>query len=302
MPQTPRWTEIPKYPVTVGIGLLAAAVTFAWWGGANISDLFPSAEIRRGQFWRLFTSILPHLDFLHLAFNLYWLWIFGTVVERIFGHTKTALLLLLFAVGSTSLDFAFDRGGVGLSGAGYALFGLLWVLSARDERFRDCIDQRTVKLFVAWFFLCIITTISGAYPVANVAHGTGAILGVLTAYALTLPKYRLQISALIVSILLFGFWGDTFGRPIINLSTKVGYEEARWGYDALLAGRNNEAVKWLRDSVKFRPKEPIYWYNLGIAYHRVGNMPAAIAAYKRAHELEPANADYAKAVDETSPN
>src|SRR5712671_6233477 len=146
MPQTPRWTEIPKYPVTVGIGLLAAAVTFAWWGGANISDLFPSAEIRRGQFWRLFTSILPHLDFLHLAFNLYWLWIFGTVVERIFGHTKTALLLLLFAVGSTSLDFAFDRGGVGLSGAGYALFGLLWVLSARDERFRDCIDQRTVKL------------------------------------------------------------------------------------------------------------------------------------------------------------
>jgi len=298
MPQTPRWTDIPNYPVIAGIGVLAAAVTIAWWRGANISDLFASGEIRRGQFWRLFTSVLPHLDILHLAFNLYWLWIFGTVVERIFGHTKTALLLLLFAVGSTSLDFALDRGGVGLSGAGYGLFGLLWVLSAFDERFRDAIDQRTVKLFVVWFFLCIVSTISGAYPVANVAHGAGAILGILTGYALTRPNYRLQLSAVIVALFLFGIWGDTFGRPTINFSHKVGYEEGKWGYDALIAGRNDEAVKWLRDGVKFRPKEPTYWFNLGIAYHRIGNLPAAMAAYRRAHELEPTNSDYAKAIDE----
>ena len=302
MPQTPRWTDIPKYPVIVGVGILATAVTTAWWAGADISPLFASGYIRRGQFWRLFTSIFPHLDILHLAFNLYWLWIFGTVVERIFGHTKTALLIALFAVGSTSLDFALDRGGVGLSGAGYGLFGLLWVLSARDERFRDAIDQRTIKLFVGWFFLCIITTISGAYPVANVAHAVGAILGILIGYALTLPSHRLQISAAIAAIFIFGIWGDTLGRPIVNLSTKVGYEEGKWGYDALVAGRNDEAVKWLRDGVKFRPKEPTYWYNLGIAYHHVGNLPAAIAAYRRAHELEPNNSDYAKAAEETNSN
>lgn len=302
MPQPPRWTEIPKYPVIVGVGLLAAAVTLAWWGGANISDLFPSAEIRRGQFWRLFTSSLPHIDILHLAFNLYWLWVFGTAIERVFGHAKTAILISLFAVGSASLDFALDLGGVGLSGAGYGLFGLLWILSARDERFRDAIDQTTIKLFIGWFFLCIITTLSGVYPVANVAHGAGAILGILTGYALTLPRFRLQTSALIVAILVFGIWGDTLGRPIINLSKKVGYEEGKWGYDALIAGRNDEAIKWLRDGVKFRPKEPIYWYNLGIAYHRLGNVPAAMAAYKRAHELEPTNADYTKAVEETHTN
>ena len=85
MPQTPQWTEFPKYPVIVGVGLLATAVTLAWWAGADISPLFASGYIRRGQFWRLFTTIFPHLNILHLAFNLYWLWIFGTVVERIFG-------------------------------------------------------------------------------------------------------------------------------------------------------------------------------------------------------------------------
>jgi membrane associated rhomboid family serine protease len=302
MSQTPRWTEIPKYPVIVGIGLLATAVTIAWRAGADISDLVASGYIRRGQFWRLFTTIFPHLNILHLAFNLYWLWIFGTIIERNFGHAKTALLIVLFAAVSTSLDFALDRGGVGLSGAGYGLFGLLWVLSAHDERFRGAMDQRTVKLFVGWFFLCIVTTISGAYPVANVAHAVGAILGILTGYALTLPKYRLKISAIIVAIFVFGIWGDTLGRPTINQSTKVGYEEGKWGYDALVASRNDEAVKWFRDAVKFRPKEPTYWFNLGIAYQRIGNLPAAMAAYKRAHELEPSNSDYAKAIEENNSN
>jgi membrane associated rhomboid family serine protease len=265
MSQAPSWTEVPKYPVVAGVGVLAAAVTVAWWAGADISVLFESADIRRGQLWRLLTSILPHLDILHLAFNLYWLWVLGTVIERVYGHTKTALLIVFFAVGSGSLDFAFDRGGVGLSGVGYGLFGLLWILSNRDERFRGAIDQRTVKLFVVWFFLCIFTTLTNAYPVANVAHGAGAILGILTGYALTLPAHRQRFGVLIAAILLFGIWGATLGRPIVNLSGKVGYEEGKWGYDALIVGRNEQAVRWFRDAVKFRPKEPTYWFNLGIA-------------------------------------
>jgi hypothetical protein len=43
----------------------------------------------------------------------YWLWILGTRIEEVYGHAKTAMLIALLAVGSRSLDFAFDRGGVG---------------------------------------------------------------------------------------------------------------------------------------------------------------------------------------------
>jgi len=89
---------------------LAVGITIAWWAKVDISPLFDSAEIRRGQLWRLFTAIFPHLDILHLAFNLYWLWILGTHVEEVYGHAKTAMLIALLAVGSSSLDFAFDRG------------------------------------------------------------------------------------------------------------------------------------------------------------------------------------------------
>src|SRR5258708_5703181 len=114
MTPAPKWTDFWKYPVIAGVGLLAVGITVAWWAKLDISPLFDTAEIRRGQLWRLVTCIFPHLDILHLAFNLYWLWVFGTAVERVYGHTKTALFLLLFALGSSAFDFALDRGGVGL--------------------------------------------------------------------------------------------------------------------------------------------------------------------------------------------
>jgi len=169
MSNVPRWKEVPRYPVISCIAVLAVVVTIAWWTGKNISPLFENAEIRRGQLWRFVTSIFLHLDILHLAFNLYWLWVLGTTVERVFGHLKTVLLVLLFAIGSSSLDFAFAQGGVGLSGVGYGLFGLLYVLSQHDERFKESLDKRTVNLFVAWFFICILMTATVVLP-AKTGH------------------------------------------------------------------------------------------------------------------------------------
>jgi len=251
----PKWIEIPKYPVIVAVSVAAVGVTVAWYSGVNLSFIFESAEIRRGQLWRLLTSVFPHLGVLHLVFNLYWLWILGTVVERVFGHAKTGLLLAFFAIGSNSLDFPFGRGGVGLSGVGYALFGMLWVHSERDERFKGAIDKRTVELFAAWFFICIATKLTHTFPVANVAHAAGGILGILVGFAITIPARRPAFAASAVTIVLFGIWGSTLGRPLVNLSGKAGYEEGKWGYDALMAGRNQDAIRWLRDAVKLQPKD-----------------------------------------------
>jgi membrane associated rhomboid family serine protease len=128
MRPAPKLTEISHYPVVAGTALLAVGVTVAWWAKVDISPLFETAMIRRGELWRLVTSILPHGGILHLVFNVYWLWVFGTFVEEVYGHLKTAALVLLFAVGSGAWEFAIAVGGIGLSGVGYGLFGLLWIL------------------------------------------------------------------------------------------------------------------------------------------------------------------------------
>ena len=293
----PKWTELPKYPVTASTVLLAIGVTIAWWSKVDISPLFETAMIRRGEIWRLFTSAFPHTGILHLAFNVYWIWVFGTLAEEVYGHLKTAALLALFAFGSGSFEFALAAGGVGLSGVGYGLFGLLWVLSSRDDRFRDAVDQRTVRLFVGWFVLCVATTVLKIFPVANIAHAAGAVLGILVGVAIAIPHRRAQATSAIIALLIFGLWGSTLGRPRLNLSATSGYAEGKWGYEALQSGKNKEAVRWLGDAVIYQPKLAVYWFDLGIAYERLGNKNAARAAYQHAHDLEPANGNYSEAMD-----
>lgn len=296
MRRPPKWTEFPKYPVTAGMSILAIGVTTAWWSKADISPLFATAMIRRGQLWRLVTDIFPHAGILHLVFNIYWLWVFGTLIEQVYGHIRTALLIVLLAVGSGAMEFAFALGGVGLSGVGYGLFGFLWVLSSRDDRFHDAVDKKTVALFVGWFVFCIITTVLRIFPVANIAHAAGAVLGSMTGLAITGPRpRRAAMVAGITAILLFGVWGSTIGRPRINLSNKAGYDEGKWGYDALAAGRNKEAARWLGDAVEYQPRLPVYWFDLGIAYQRLGKTEDAKRAYQRAHQLEPSNTHYSQA-------
>lgn len=290
MRRAPTLIEFPRYPVTAGTAMLAIGITIAWWAKVDVSPLFASAMIRRGELWRLVTSIFPHLSLWHLLFNVYWLWIFGTLIEQEFGHLRTAFLILLFALGSSSFEFAFSAGGVGLSGVGYGLFGLLWILSKRDQRFSDAIDNRTIQLFVAWFFLCIFTTLTKIMPVANIAHGAGAVLGILTGIAITLPRRRLSVVAGIGTLILFGLWAATLGRPKVNLSASGGYDEAKWGYDALTQGRNQEAVRWFREAVSYRASTHEFWYDLGIAYQRLGETPAALTAYRKAAEMGDSNA------------
>ncbi len=292
----PQWKEFPRFPVTAGTAVLAIGVTVAWWSKVDISPLFETAMIRRGELWRLFTSVFPHTDILHLAFNIYWTWVFGTLVEQVYGHLRTAALIALFAFGSGSFEFSFALGGVGLSGVGYGLFGLLWVLSSRDERFHDAVDSRTVQLFVGWFVFCVVTTVLHIFAVANIAHAAGAAFGALVGAAIIIPGKRVQATGAIAALIVFGLWGSTLGRPRINLSGKAGYDEGKWGYDALLAARNQEAVRWLGDAVVYQPRLAVYWFDLGIAYEKLGNTKAAQAAYQRAHQLEPNKVEYSDAI------
>src|SRR5580658_4847648 len=90
-----------QYPVTAGVGLAAAAVTGWWWSAGNIHALLTDESVwEKWEVWRAFSSTLPHVSLLHLGFNLYWLWVFGTVLERVYGPWRVAAIYLLLAFGS----------------------------------------------------------------------------------------------------------------------------------------------------------------------------------------------------------
>ena len=304
MRKAPSWTEARYYPVTTGTVLLATAATIAWWMDVDMSALLETGDVRRGQVWRFVTSALLHADALHLIFNLYWLWAFGTLVEATFGHVRTALLLVFLAFASGAASYALEDGGVGLSGVGYGLFAMLWVLSRRrganDARFLGAVDANTATMFVMWFFFCAIATYYGKMNVGNVAHAAGAVFGWLIGATIASPTAgrRRLLGAATAVLALACVVGATAGRPYVAFSKHAGEDEARLGYEALVQHRYAEAERWLRDAVRMNPRVAGWWFNLGIALEALERLDDAFVAYQRALELDPVNDQFRRAVDE----
>ncbi len=256
-----------------------------------------SASAFQREPWRLFTSALPHAGLIHLGFNVYWLWVFGTLLEEVFGGARMLALVVLLACGSAAAEYAFFSGGIGLSGVGYGLFGMLWVLSRKDRRFRDGVDASTVQLFIFWFFLCIAATITRTLMVANVAHGMGALLGIVIGAAVAFKGSKRALFALATAALtaLSMALGSVL-RPYVNISSSGGIDSAVLGYEALQEGRNQEALEYYRRAIEINDRHAGYWFNIGIAHERLGHMDEAFKAFEKAYRMEPTSGKYRAAV------
>lgn len=286
----PPLVELPRFPVTGGTALLAIGATLAYWqkpGGAALMDpLTEDAHLVVGEYWRLVTSVLLHGGVFHLVFNVYWLWVFGTLLEEAFGHAATLGMIVLFAAGSGAAEYALFEGGVGLSGVGYGFFALIWVLSRTDRRFRDVIDRNTIQLFVMWFFLCIAADAVGLMRIANVAHGVGAGLGALLGVAIGMPRRRVVAILGLAASVASCVGGAVAWRPWVNFSRDRGVDEAYVGYQFLEAGRLPEAERLYRAATTMRPNEASYWHNLGVVLTRSDRPDEADKAFARAKALK----------------
>lgn len=83
--------------------------------------------VEEGEWWRIVTSGFLHSGLLHIAFNMYALWIFGQVLERAIGSTRFAFAYAagLFGGAAAVLLFNFDTPTLGASGAVLGLAGAL---------------------------------------------------------------------------------------------------------------------------------------------------------------------------------
>jgi len=288
MRKPPPISQILHYPITGGVCLLAIGVTLAWMTGHPISALTMSGVHFWDQPWRMITSIFPHVGIYHIAFNVYWTWVFGTLLEKEFGHWRVALIILILAAGSGVAELAVLVGGVGLSGVVYGLFGMLWVLTRRDPRFAGAIDQRTITMFVAWFFLCIVLTALKIMPVANVAHGMGAVLGAIMGWVVVSRQTRRQMAgAVLAAVMLVIFLGATVLRLWVNFSSHAGDEYINAACNELAAQRPENALPLLKTALTLHNDDGLAPYNMGVAYDDLGNYSAARASFLEAARIRP---------------
>jgi membrane associated rhomboid family serine protease len=98
--------------------------------GASFSSLFALWPLGSGRFmpWQLATYAFMHASLMHLAFNMYGLWMFGSELERIWGPRRLA-----FFYGTSVLAAALAQLGVSALianpaptvGASGGVFGLM---------------------------------------------------------------------------------------------------------------------------------------------------------------------------------
>lgn len=163
--------------------------TFFKWGAPSANDIW------NGHIWGLITSNFLHHDFLHLIFNLYWLWIFGDKIELQLNKLFYLFLLLSSGFITSTLQLTLsDSTGIGFSGIVYAMFGFIFIKSKLDKSNNWQLEQKTTILFIFWLFFCIILTYAKVWMIGNVSHFSGLLWGIFIGYLSTVNYKSLKIA------------------------------------------------------------------------------------------------------------
>lgn len=132
-------------------------------------------EIQNGQYWRLLTPILVHFGFLHLLFNMMWLWDLGGVIESRWSTLHLAALVLVIGASSNLVQYLMDGALFGgMSGVVYGLLGYLYVLGQLRPDLGLQVPQQIMLFMLLWFALCWSGLLGG---IANWAHSIGLVSG-----------------------------------------------------------------------------------------------------------------------------
>lgn len=150
----------------------------------------PFADLKKGEVWRLITPMFLHGNMLHLVFNMFFIFLLGSMIERIHGSWTFLLIVLLTQVAAMMVqvlipdaDFIPEslRGSpyaIGASGVAYGLFGFMLVRPWLDADYPIELDATQRMVIIAGLIVCMTPLVQ---RVANGAHLGGLAAGMLIA-------------------------------------------------------------------------------------------------------------------------
>jgi len=168
--------------------------------------------IAYGQYWRLFTAMFLHIGILHLFFNSYALYIYGPVVERLFGKFKFTVIYVLSGLTGGLFSYMFSLNpSAGASGAIFGLMGsLLYFRQRKLDIFRRIFGTRLLMIIFINLFYGLVQP-----GIDNWGHIGGLIGGYLVGNAVGLYKesrFNLRKSIAWILITLIFLFGLTYGK------------------------------------------------------------------------------------------
>jgi membrane associated rhomboid family serine protease len=131
-----------------------------------------------GEYYRLLTAAFLHENVVHIALNMYALYLFGPPVEAAIGRVRFAALYLVSAVGGSALSYAFANPITPSLGASGAVFGLLGAYLVLNRKLGRDTSGVMALLVINFVFGLIVPRIDWR------AHLGGLIAGILCAIAI----------------------------------------------------------------------------------------------------------------------
>jgi GlpG protein len=179
---TPLSSSLPTGEVLDERAIAAMTDTIARAKSFGVADAF--REIFHGQVWRLVTPALMHGSILHIAFNCYYVLLFGSAIEGLKGQRVLLPLVLVSAIISNCAQAIWQSmmpmggfgGFLGLSGINYALFGYVWMRGKYTPQERLGAPPQTVGFMLGWLLICMTGLVG---PIANAAHLIGLLVGTI---------------------------------------------------------------------------------------------------------------------------
>ena len=224
-----RSAPLPAFPLVSVLLLVVMGVLFAAEGAFVVDDaggfLGPGVRtllafgglqygltVGDGQWYRLLSAPLLHLDIMHILLNGVALFLAGRLLEPMIGRLWFAAMFVIGGIGGGAMSLAVNAHNivsVGASGAIMALFAALYVFSFRlGEADRKTVQHRALGILIP-SLLPLAHGLNGP-AVDYGAHFGGVIAGAIASAALlmvwrkgsALPPLRNAAIAIVAAALL----------------------------------------------------------------------------------------------------
>jgi membrane associated rhomboid family serine protease len=195
---TPHATEVlVAINVIAFIAEVASGLPLAGGQTGTVLDkggLYGPAITQHHEYWRILTSGFLHYSLLHIAFNMFFLYIMGRMLEPAIGSLNFVAVYLasLLAGSFGALVFEPDALTVGASGACFGVLGAL-IAVARNRR---------ISLWQSGLGLTLVINVVFSFSVAGISIGghLGGLIGGLITGAIVLElaeRRRMESAALL---------------------------------------------------------------------------------------------------------
>ncbi|WP_409367114.1 rhomboid family intramembrane serine protease [Lysinibacillus sp. 38-6] len=150
--------------------------------------------VQSGEWWRVFSAMFLHANFMHVLFNMFSLFLFGPELEKIAGKARFITIYLLSGIVGNMATFMLNEGGYASLGASGAIFGIFGAFGALVYYTR-----RTMPMLRKLILPIIVISVIMTFLQSNVnvyAHlgglATGFILGLIYLHPARILSWRKQ--------------------------------------------------------------------------------------------------------------